>query len=117
MAIRGNLGQPIVTVANTDTTIYQKPTSSVQRYAVTAFNCFNNSSSAVTINVFVSPNLTSASGKKIGQYSIPANKDLDINSLIGQGLGTGDDINIIAVAGTTGVINAALTITTYDDGS
>lgn len=115
MSIRGNIGQPVVTVLNTDTTIYAKG-SAIERYAVTAFSCFNNSAAPVDINIFISPNLTSASGKKLGQYSIPANSDVDINSIVGQGFGTGNDLNVIATASTTGVINAKITIITYDGG-
>jgi hypothetical protein len=112
MSIKGNVGNSVTTIGAGDQVVYEQPVT-VERYAITAFNIFNNSASAVTVNLFSSPDLTSASGEKVAQYSIPANSDIDINALIGQGY---MGFNIIATASTGGVLNASITLTAYDGG-
>lgn len=112
MSIKGNVGIGSIAVAAADTTIYQ-PVSPVQRYAISAFSLHNTNAANVTVTVFNSPNLTSASGVRNASYTIAPNQSVDVIELIGQGFATGR--NIIAVGSLTGV-NATMSVTTYDGG-
>jgi hypothetical protein len=111
MSIRGNVGVGTVAVLAGDTTLYDPP-ATVERYAISALSLHNTTAAPVTVTLYNSPNLTSASGVRNAQYAIPANQSVDVVELIGQGFTTR---NIIAVGSGVGV-NATMSVTTYDGG-
>ena len=110
MAIKSNVGVGVVSVLTTDTVIYQL-TAPVERYAITECNAHNTNASALILEVYVSPDLTSASGKIVSKITIPSGQDFDINAV----LGLGTNQNIIAKASNTG-INMTLSKTEYSEG-
>ncbi len=114
MAIKGNVGTGAISVLVTDTTLLDPDAGDRERAAVTAAYLHNTSGSTVIVEIFVSPDLTSAAGKRIDYYSIGTNASVDISGIIGQGFSTTG--NIIAKGDGTGV-NAYLTIVEYDGGS
>lgn len=112
MTIKGNVGIGSISVLAADTTIYDPP-ASVERYAVSAFSVHNTTGAAVTVSIYNSPDLTSASGVRNAQYAVPANQSVDIVELIGQGFSSSR--NIIAVGSAIG-LRATMSVTTYDAG-
>lgn len=113
MAIKSNVGIPLVSIAVTDTTLLN-PLAPIERIAVTACVLHNTNAAARTVTLWESPNLTSASGNRIAVYSIGPNESADIEEIIGQGYSVGR--NIIAQASGVGV-NVVSTVTQYDGGS
>lgn len=113
MAIKSNVGIPLVPIAVTDTTLLN-PIAPVERISVTACSLHNTNGAARTVTIWVSPNLTSVSGSKVAVYSIGPNESVDVEEIIGQGYSVGR--NIIAQASGVGV-NASSTVTQYDGGS
>lgn len=111
MAIRGNISKPTINVLAADTVILEPVSGSVERIAVSGFSLVNTSVGGLTITIYESPNLTSASGKIIAYYSLASNESADVNECIGQGFTQ----NIIAVASGLG-INAKISYTTYSAG-
>jgi len=112
MAIRVNIGlNPVVISTPGDQILYQLPTG-IDRFHVGAANLYNpDVANTATINVFISPDLTSAAGNKVAEIKLSALDDIDINAIIGQGY-TGNIIltTDIAVTGT-------ITVTEYSAGS
>lgn len=113
MAIKSNVGIPLVAIAVTDTTVLN-PVAPVERIAVTASVLHNTDAASRTVTIWESPNLTSASGTEIAVYDIGPDESADIEEIIGQGYAVGR--NIIAQASGTGVV-AVSTVTQYDAGS
>jgi len=113
MAIKSNVGVPLVAIAVADTTVLN-PVAPVERIAVTAFVLHNTNASSRTITLWESPNLTSASGTEIAVYEIGPDESADVEEIIGQGYLVGR--NIIAQASGVGV-NVVSTVTQYDAGS
>jgi hypothetical protein len=113
VAIKSNIGIPLVSILTTDTTLLN-PTAPVQRIAITAANLHNTDALSRTVTIYESPNLTSASGKEVAVYAIGPAASVDIEEIIGQGYAVGR--NIIAKASGTGVV-AVSTVTQYDGGS
>lgn len=113
MAIKSNVGIPLVNILTTDTTLLN-PVAPVQRIAVTAAILHNTDPASRTVTVYESPNLTSASGKEVAVYAIGPGSSVDVEEIIGQGYAVGR--NIIAKATGTGVV-AVSTVTQYDGGS
>lgn len=113
MAIKSNVGIPLVAIAVTDTTVLN-PVAPVERIAVTACVLHNTNAAARTVTLWESPNLTSASGVEIAVYEIGPDESADVEEIIGQGYLVGR--NIIAQASGTGV-NVVSTVTQYDGGS
>jgi len=111
MAIKGNVGSGVINVLASDTVIRQQQ-SGVDRYHVSAFNVYNTTALSVAITVYVSPDLTSASGDEVATHLIAANDEIDINAVIGQGYA---NLNIIAVGSAVG-LNASITSTEYSNG-
>ena len=111
MAIKGNVGSGVIAILASDTTILDL---SAERAAITAFSLHNTSVSTVTVEIYISPDLTSASGSQIDYISLNQDETKEVTGLIGQGIE--DTENIIAVGSATGV-NAVVTITEYTDGS
>lgn len=113
MAIFGNFGLEVVSVAAADTTLVSNSAlPDTERYAVSAMNVHNTTSTTKTISVYESPNLTSASGERVAQIKIPANSSKDIDQVIGQGY---ENLNIIAVADAIG-LNVKTTVILYNAG-
>lgn len=119
MAIQGNIGVAITGLAatNTDTAIIA---TGANRIAVTGFSIFNTTAStSVVVDIYESPNATSASGKKVASYNIPGNSSIDVVECIGQGYAT--TTQIVAKITTSAIslndLNAKLSYTLYTAGS
>lgn len=111
MSIRSNLGAGVVPVLTTDTTLFTKG-NDVDRYQVGACNVYNTTGATIVLSVYISPDLTSASGALVDTVSIGANSEIDVNSIVGQGYTAQ---NIIVLADAIG-LNASLTRTEYSSG-
>lgn len=121
MAIKSNVSvAPIdLAAASTDTTLVAS-VSGTARQAVTAFSIFNTTAStALVVDIYESPNTTSASGKKIASYDIPGNSSIAVVEVIGQGLSAGQNIigRVTTGGATLGQLNAKITTTQYNAGS
>lgn len=120
MAIQSNVSiAPIALAAvNTDTTLVAAVTTP-SRNAVTAFSLFNTQASARVVDIYESPNTTSASGTKIATYTIDALSSVDVVEIIGQGLSTGQNIigRQTTSASASGDVNCKRTLTQYTAGS
>lgn len=114
MAIKGNVGLGVIPVLTTDTVLLETDDGSRERVAVSASYLHNDGGVTIIIEIFVSPDLTSASGDRIDYYSIADNESVDISGIIAQGFGSTE--NIIAVADVVGC-NALTTIVEYTGGS
>ncbi len=119
MTIQSNVSSaPINLNASTDTTLIASVVSP-SRQAVTGFSVFNVAAASRIIDIYESPDTTSAAGKKIASYNIPANGSADVVEMIGQGLSAGQ--NIIGKQTTGGAslgdLNAKITLTQYTAGS
>lgn len=101
----------VTDIAAADTTI-SNPTDN--RIAITAFSIHNTTAVSVTVDIYESPDLTSASGKRVAQYAVGANASVDVAEVIGQGYVVGE--NIIAVGSAVGT-NARYTFTDYTNAS
>ena len=112
MAIKSNVGRPLVSIGVGDTTVLN-PTAPLDRIAVTACSLHNTDAAARTVTLWESPNLTSASGTEIAVYDIGPDESVDVGEIIGQGYAVGR--NIIAQGSGTGVV-AVSTVTEYTDG-
>ena len=112
MSIRGNVGFPAIPLSTGDTVLYEVSLP-IERIAVSALSVFNDGITT-NVNIYSSPNLTSASGTKIGSVTVGTDKAVDLVSVIGQGFKVGE--NLIATAGTSDV-NASITVVEYDSGS
>ncbi len=115
MSIKGNVGLNVTNVLTTDTTLIDLSVlpGSPDRIAITAASLHNTTASPVVVQVYVSPDLTSASGDEVDYISVAANSTADIAGIISQGIATSE--NIIAKAGVVGC-NAFLTIVEYTGG-
>lgn len=111
MTIRGNIGSSPIDILATDTTILDPISGSVERVSVSGFSLHSTAVGTVTVTIYESPDLTSASGTAVAYYSLSQNESVDVNECIGQGYTQ----NIIAVASGVGV-NAKISYTTYTSG-
>ena len=112
MAIRGNIDGGAISILAADTTLVDiSALTSVERIAISGLSIHNTAVVSVTVTVYQSPNLTSASGKRLAYYSLAPNESADVIEMIGQGFLT----NIIAVGSAVGV-NAKVSYTTYTAG-
>jgi hypothetical protein len=110
MAIRVNLGLNPVNLATPGDNILYQLLAGIDRYHIGAANIYNDTVGTATINVFISPDLTSASGKKVDEIKLGSKAEVDINSIIGQGYT--DNVIVttdVAVIGT-------ITVTEYTAG-
>ncbi len=110
MGIKGNVGIGVIQIGTIDTTLLDPDYGTRVRAAVTGAYLHNSSGVTIIVEIFESPDLTSASGERIDYYSIDANESADISSIIGQGFSSTQ--NIIAIADVAGV-NAKLTVDEY----
>ena len=111
MSIRSNLGAGVVNVTVVDTILFE-PDVSIDRYHISACNVYNTTVSTLTLSVYVSPDLTSASGNLVDVVTIGSGSEVDINAIIGQGY---EQQNIIVQGSALG-LNASLTRTEYSGG-
>jgi biotin-(acetyl-CoA carboxylase) ligase len=102
MAIKSGLSEGVKSLLVQDNVI-----SLVEnRIMVTALNSYNTSANDITIDFYISPDDTSASGKKVATVIVETGKDKDTSAIIGEGYNVDD--RIIAVPTATG-INLTLT--------
>jgi hypothetical protein len=113
MTIKSNVGLGNIDILAADTSIIV-PASPVERLVVVSLIVHNDAGATRTVEFYLSPDLTTASGDRIAYYSIADNESRHITEVIGQGLEVGE--NIIAIASATG-LNAWPTVTNYDGGS
>ena len=113
MAIKSNIGSNPIPVLVADTTLYQLVTTVNDRYHVGALSMFNTSTTLTTVvEIYVSPDLTSASGNYIGRLNLGPLSSGDVNEIVGQGLTE----NIIAKAITNTGVTALVSVTEYSEG-
>lgn len=113
MAIKGNVGVSSQDILAGDTLVVDV-VAPIERIAITAASLFNDTGAAVTVELFESPDATSASGDQIEEIAVPANSSVIVDSLLGQGYASTQ--NIVAVGSAVGV-NFSYTRTEYTDGS
>ena len=112
MAITGNKSVAILDIGTSDTTLITAPT---ERMAVEAMVLHNETGAGVvTVEVFISPDTTSAAGTRIAKYAIAVDASVDVSELIGQGFSSSE--YIIGKADVTGAVVKS-TITEYTAGS
>lgn len=113
MAIKGNLSTGVQDLAATDTDISLHDLSN--RSAIMGFSLFNITSGDITVNIFESPDGTSAAGTWVATYVLPGTSSTDVIECIGQGYAA--TINLVAriptAAVNAGDVNAKLTYTIY----
>ena len=112
MTIKANVSLPVTAIGTTDTVLIETTTQG-ERVAVSALSLNNTTAGTVNVSLYISPDLTSASGTLVDTIALGANDDDQPLTLIGQGLTSTQ--NLIAVADVAGS-NAKPTITTYDGG-
>ncbi len=108
MTIRANAGTGVVNVLAADTVLYEQP-AGAGRYHVGAANVFNTTVASIVLQVYISPDLTSASGDLVFEGPIGTLSEVDINAIVGQGY---TNLNIIGVGAATG-LNLSTTVTEY----
>lgn len=104
--------------ASNDTTLFAELTSP-SRAAITGMSLFNNAVASRIVDIYESPDTTSAAGEKIASYNIDANASVDVVELIGQGVSSGQNIIGRQTTGgaSAGDVNCKLTYTLYTAGS
>jgi len=113
MTVKTGVSGGTTDIATTDTAIMQVVANS-NRERVEAFTISNTTGGTVVVDIYESPDLTTASGKRIAQYTLTAESSAQVVEAIGQSLIVGR--NIIAIADVVGS-NATHTKTTYDGSS
>lgn len=121
MAILSNVSSAPIDLAavSTDTTLVAE-VGAGSRQAITGFSIFNTTASTVlSVDIYESPDGTSAAGKKIASYAIPGNTSQDVVELIGQGISTGQNIigRQTTSGATSGQLNAKISTTQYNANS
>jgi hypothetical protein len=111
MAIRSDIDFGLIAVGTSDTTVIQLPFG-VERVGVTAASVHNTTGANRVLTLWESPNLTSASGSVIAEYTVLPDSSVDIQEVLGQGY---ENTNIIAQASSAG-LNFRSSGTTYTDG-
>lgn len=106
MAIKTKLTTGTIDILASDTVLFT--VDSDTRIAVSAMT--SNSTAATSVEYFVSPNDTSASGDRLDVHTFAVDDTIDISALISLGFSAGD--RIIANGAATGV-NATIAYTLY----
>jgi hypothetical protein len=120
MAIKGNNSEGLLELAaaSSDTTLLL-PTVAFNRWAVTAAVLHNVSAANRIVEIYESPNTTSASGTLTATYTLAADETVLIEEIIGQSYEPA--MNIIGRQTTGGAsagdVVARLTYTSYDGDS
>ncbi|MAF43428.1 MAG: hypothetical protein CMI54_04565 [Parcubacteria group bacterium] len=98
MAIKSNVDFGLVelTVVGDNTVV--NSSNRGDRYAVSAMSIYNTTGASINVQIYESPNLTSASGVLVDEYDVGANDQVDVLGVIGQGYTD----NLIAVPDATG---------------
>lgn len=104
--IKTGLGTGVIAVLAADTTILDI----TDRVTMSGCVLHNTNTVQVVITCYISPDLTSASGKVVDKITMAADDTLDVGGIIGNGYASPD--NIIFVGDLTGV-NATTTYTQY----
>lgn len=117
MAIVGNVGVLTTDIGavGIDTVVFDF----TNRIAVSAFSIHNTLTANRTVSVYASPNLTSASGKRVAVYNFGPDDSFDINEVIGQGYAAQENVIVVqdTAGGVLGDLNFKLTYTNYTGGS
>ena len=117
MSIQGNIGQNVLDLnaSGVDTVLLDFN----ERVAVSQLSLFNVSGSNATITIYVSPDLTSASGKLVATEIIPSQESWGPKEIIGQGYGPEENLIVVntTVGALIGDVNAKLTYIEYTGSS
>ena len=118
MTIKSNISDPVTDLGaqSADTVLFDK----TARTLITAFILHNLvEGEDREVFIYISPNSTSASGTRVEVLTLAPDEEMDVNSMLGQGL-TGDE-QVIAVQQTTGAllgeVVSKITYTEYTGGS
>lgn len=112
MSIKGKIGSSVISLGAAVDTVLLDITA--DRVSISSGILHNNGAGTIIVDIYVSPDLTSASGSRIGQYTIAVDELKQIDCLIGQGFSSAE--NIIANADVAGC-NALFARTDYTGGS
>lgn len=112
MAIFGNLPQNPIDVGTSDTTIINVGGTIYTRIAISALSLHNTTGASITVELYHSPDATSASGERVANVSVPANSSEDVNSLIGQAV---NNTRFIVAVGDAAGCNALMSYTGYTE--
>lgn len=113
MAIKTLLDGGTVELIGGDNTLFDFSTlTDVDRYAVTGCSFYNTTLNNVTVEVYRSPDTTSAAGVRLDRIVLPALTQQDCGGLIGLSPGTD---NIIVTSTQVGV-NATTALITFGSG-
>lgn len=117
MSIKGNIGQVTTDIAavSIDSVVLDFD----NRVAVSALSIHNTTTTDREVWFYASPNLTSASGKRVARHTLAGGASEDVGEIIGQGYDPNE--NVIAVVQTAGAVsgdlNHKLTYIEYTGGS
>jgi hypothetical protein len=117
MSIKGNLGQAVLDIGavGVDTVLLDFD----NRVAVTALSLYNTTGANADIEVYYSPDTTSASGKLIASQSIAAGEAWLPTEVIGQGFPVNENVIVVDTTGgaVAGNVNAKMTYINYTGSS
>lgn len=113
MPVQRGIGSNPIPVLTTDTLILADGGAGV-RHRIDAFLAVNDTGAGITMNVYDSPDATSASGDLLLSVIIAANATATLTDLIGHGFASGR--NIVATASSVGV-DAKITYTLFTGGA
>ena len=121
MSIQGNLSNgtiDLLATASGDTVLFDKTV----RTTITAMSIFNTTGADRELEIYRSPDLTSANGTLIATYTLgftAADNSADVGELIGQGLTADENIIGVQITGAAALadINCSITYTQYTGGS
>ena len=112
MAIKGNVGNFVIDILDTELMIFQVP-GAADRAVIGAMSLHNTSAVTVVVQLYESTDTTIASGKRVALLTVDADSSADVIECIGQGYSS---TNLVAIADLVGV-NAKITYTEYTAGS
>ena len=114
MSIFANQSEGAIEVGITDTPILEPDLS---RYGVTAAILMNRAAAARTVEIYESPNLTSASGELIASLVLDALEAIPVEEIVGQSYFEGQNLIALAVNGSGGDVICRITFTSYTGAS
>ena len=88
MSIQSNVGLGVTDIGTTDTALLN-PADPYTRQAVSAFSLHNTTVATITVTIYESPDLTSASGDQVAVHAVPPGDSVDVVEVIGQGYAQG----------------------------
>lgn len=120
MAIRTGISAAVIELAaaTTDTVILAGQAAG-SRAAVSALSLFNTSGANRDVEIYESPDNTSASGTLVATVSLAALESYQVAECIGQGFASGQRLIAVQTTGgaALGDVTAKLTYTVYTAGS